>query len=170
MAGIAEHRTVNVPLLRAAGYLRHFIHDIFTKHNGLLTLSVAAPARRNGSHVELQEDVIVDFAKMVHLKLLTGETAVVWRPVHGGGMIPSFSGRLSFAAAESAESCQLSLEGSYTPPLGLVGAAFDVVFGHAIARATAQRLLKNIAQDLEIMHRDASTKTPSAYRERWGSS
>jgi hypothetical protein len=170
MASILEHRNVNVPLVRAAGYLRRYVREIFATHKGLLTLSVASPTRRNGSRVELQEDVIVDFAKMVHLKLLTGETAVVWRPVHGGGMIPSFTGRLSFAAAESAESCQLSLDGTYTPPLGVVGAAFDVVFGHAIARATAQRLLKSIAQDVEIMHRDASTKTAPAYRERWGSS
>lgn len=82
-------------------------------------------------------------SQAVRLKLLRGETAVFWRPVHGGGMIPSFSGRLSFAAAEGSESCQLSLEESYTPPLGLAGAA---------------------------RHRYASIKTDPAYRERWGSS
>lgn len=170
MVDIAEQRQVNVPLLRAAGYLRKYIREIFTKHNGLLTLSVALPMRRNGSRVELQEDVVVDFAKMIHLKLLTGQTAVVWRPVHGGGMLPSFAGQLSLADAESPESCRLSLEGSYTPPLGPIGAAFDVLLGHAIARATAQRLLMSIAQDLEDMHRDANAKRSPTYRERCGSS
>ncbi len=170
MADIAEHRRVDVPLLQAAGYLRKYIHEIFTKHNGLLTLSAASPMRRNESRVELQEDVVVDFAKMVHLKLLTGQTGVVWRPVHGGGMLPSFTGQLTITDAESPESCRLSLEGSYTPPLGPIGAAFDLLLGHAIARATAQRLLQSIAQDMEIMHRDARAKGSPAYRERCGSS
>jgi hypothetical protein len=170
MASISEQRKVNVPLLLAAGYVRQYIREVFTKHNGLLTLSVATPTRRNGAHVELHEDVIVDFAKMVHLKLLTGETAVVWRPVHGGGMIPSFSGQLTLADSDDPDSCRLSLEGSYAPPLGAVGAAFDVLLGHTVARATAQRLLNSIAQDMEIMHRDALAKRSPTYRERCGSS
>ncbi|HEY5094583.1 MAG TPA: hypothetical protein VII69_05700 [Candidatus Eremiobacteraceae bacterium] len=170
MVGIVEQRHINVPLQLAAGYLRQYIREVFTKHNGLLTLSVSSPTRRNGSHVQLQEDVIVDFAKMVHLKLLTGQTAIVWRPVHGGGLIPSFTGQLTLEDADDRESCRLSLEGSYTPPLGPVGAAFDVLVGHTIARATAQRLLKSIAQDLEIMHRDARMKRSPTHRERCGSS
>jgi hypothetical protein len=97
--------------------------------------------------------VTVDFAKMIHLKLLTGQTAIVWRPVHSSAMMPSFTGHLLLAAAESPKSCRLTLEGWYTPPLGPVGAAFDVLFGHAIARATAKRLLKSIELAMEDMHR-----------------
>jgi|GEM_PF-1189670 len=154
MASILAHRNVNVPLVLSAAYLRRYVQELFSKHKGVMTLSVASPVRRSGSTAAVREEVVVDFAKMVHLKLLTGQTAVVWRPVHGSGMIPSFSGQLTLSDAESPESCLLSLEGSYTPPLGPVGAAFDAILGHTIASNTAQRLLTSIAQDLENMHRE----------------
>jgi hypothetical protein len=41
------------------------------------------------------------------------------------------------------------LNGSYEPPLGPVGAAFDAVVGHKIAENTARNLLAMIADSIE---------------------
>ena len=51
MASISEQRKVNVPLLLAAGYVRQYIREVFTKHNGLLTLSVATSTRRRSREI-----------------------------------------------------------------------------------------------------------------------
>jgi len=153
MTTILESRSVNAPLGSAPAYLRQYIREIFTEHKGRLPLSIAAPVRRsNGDSIALREDVVFDFAKMVTSYLLTGQSALAWRPVHGGGMIPSFSGHLTIAADKSDDSCHLVLQGTYEPPLGAIGALFDAVVGKSIAHATAQRLVKRIGRRIESMH------------------
>lgn len=63
---------------------------------------------------------------------------ISWHPV--SGPYPSFQGKL-FAWRGDNSSCRLEIEGSYKPPGGVAGAAFDAVLGHRIAAETIQDLL-----------------------------
>ncbi|MBV8198539.1 MAG: hypothetical protein JO263_10415 [Candidatus Eremiobacteraeota bacterium] len=61
--------------------------------------------------------------------------------------VPSFSGTLR--AAERDGGSTLTLDGEYKPPLGVAGAAFDLVAGRRIASATIRTLLEEMKEFIE---------------------
>lgn len=67
---------------------------------------------------------------------------VSWTP-KDGGPYPSFTGTLSIAEDAIGWS-RVELDGTYSPPFGLAGAAFDAIVGHRIAQSTATELLDEI--------------------------
>ena len=74
-----------------------------------------------------------------------------WSPVEGGAF-PDFDGQLTVRADEDYPTSILELTGSYTPPMGLVGAIFDAIAGSRIAEATARELLKTIGCSMEAQY------------------
>jgi hypothetical protein len=74
--------------------------------------------------------------------------AVTWAS-EAGGPYPTFSGDLAIESGDDYDSFYLDLRGSYAPPLGAVGAAFDLVLGHRIAEHSARNLLAMIADSIE---------------------
>ena len=78
-----------------------------------------------------------------------GYTAVELRfGPEDSALYPHFEGRLS-AEAVDPWNAKLEIEGSYKPPLGAVGAAFDAAVGSRLARASIRRLLRDLADELE---------------------
>ena len=67
---------------------------------------------------------------------------VSWSP-KGGGPYPTFAGTLSIAEDAIGWS-RIEIDGTYRPPLGIAGAAFDAMIGHHIAKRTATELLAEI--------------------------
>jgi hypothetical protein len=68
---------------------------------------------------------------------------------HEGGLYPTFRGTLS-VEEEAGNFCRLDLDGAYTPPLGLAGAAFDAMLGHRIAVEIARAFLDEIRIGIEL--------------------
>ena len=64
---------------------------------------------------------------------------VSWAP-RDGGPYPTFHGTLSVAQDATGWS-RVEIDGTYQPPFGIAGAAFDAVLGHRIAQQTALELL-----------------------------
>jgi hypothetical protein len=71
---------------------------------------------------------------------------VSWTP-KDGGPYPAFTGTLSIAE-DAVGWSRIELDGSYRPPFGLAGAAFDATVGHRIAQGTATELLAEIKRIL----------------------
>ncbi len=71
---------------------------------------------------------------------------VSWAP-KDGGPYPAFAGTLSVAEDATGWS-RIELDGSYKPPFGIAGAAFDAAVGHRIAQSTAAELLAEIKRIL----------------------
>jgi hypothetical protein len=67
---------------------------------------------------------------------------VSWTP-KDGGPYPRFSGTLS-VAEDGAGWSRIEIDGSYRPPFGIAGAAFDAAVGQRIAQATASELLAEL--------------------------
>lgn len=67
---------------------------------------------------------------------------VSWTP-KGGGPYPAFSGTMTIAD-EGVGWSRIEIDGAYTPPFGVFGAAFDATIGHRIAEATTAELLAHI--------------------------
>lgn len=63
---------------------------------------------------------------------------ISWHPV--SGPYPTFHGRL-YALRGDAHSCRLEIDGSYEPPGGVAGAAFDAILGRRIASESIKDLL-----------------------------
>src|SRR6185312_6272164 len=55
-----------------------------------------------------------------------------------GGPYPTFDGILSVEGGDDYDEFRLALHGTYQPPLGIVGQAFDTVLGKRIAEQTAR--------------------------------
>jgi hypothetical protein len=67
---------------------------------------------------------------------------VSWTP-KDGGPYPRFTGTLS-VAEDGAGWSRIEIDGSYRPPFGIAGAAFDAAVGQRIAQATASELLAEL--------------------------
>jgi hypothetical protein len=76
---------------------------------------------------------------------------VSWAP-KDGGPYPAFAGTLS-VAQEAVGWSRIEIDGSYSPPFGIAGAAFDAAIGHRIAQGTASELLGELKRILTAAKR-----------------
>jgi hypothetical protein len=71
----------------------------------------------------------------------------------GTRLFPQFHGTLRLRI-DTVESTLLTLEGSYRPPFGPAGLAFDRLLGRRIARSTMRELLERLALAMEQRERN----------------
>ena len=100
----------------------------------------------NAAGAHLHKNVLLSYERGVDPLRVNEVWKVRWTP-EGGGPYPDFSGELS-VRQDALRGVVLELEGSYEPPLGYVGAAFDVIAGSRIAAATAQAVLQLVAEEM----------------------
>jgi hypothetical protein len=67
-----------------------------------------------------------------------------WQSASRPGLFPHMNARLLVFPLSATET-QLELEGSYEPPLGLLGAAVDALVGHRVAEACVLSFVQDIA-------------------------
>lgn len=73
--------------------------------------------------------------------------ALEWEAAKHPGAFPVMHATLAFYALTESET-QLELEGTYEPPLGLLGKAVDAVIGRRIADASVLRFIQEVAARL----------------------
>lgn len=69
---------------------------------------------------------------------------VAWRSLTAGSAFPVLEGDLELAGLDAG--CQLSMRGSYRPPLSVLGEAGDRLFGHRVAEACVRRFVLDVAE------------------------
>jgi len=74
---------------------------------------------------------------------------------------PDFHGTLTLRI-DSVETTRLTLEGTYEPPFGPFGVAFDMVAGRRIARATLSDLLRRLGDAMEAREAEFRAGAPPA--------
>src|SRR5579884_307780 len=79
---------------------------------------------------------------------MTPQYRVTWKSATGGPF-PEFTGVLTIRNADDYTSCILALDGTYRPPLGATGIAFDRTIGHTIAVSCGRDLLERIGASME---------------------
>jgi hypothetical protein len=147
MAELNETRDLQCPYHLAQGYLFQSLSGRAASGEATtLTLSVPLPG------VALRKDVAVTFGKGTDPMHFDQPWSVRWTPV-GGGPYPDFDGELTVRAGEDYTAAVLELKGTYRPPGGVAGAAFDAVAGGRIAAATAQHLLEDVGNEMEARYR-----------------
>ena len=158
MSTLFYRRYVPVPYNRAREYL-HDALDAFAVSGEpqILTLAVPLPG---DSEAKLRKDVVVTYAHATDPLHFDQPWTLRWHPQ--GGPFPDFDGELTVRADEDYRSCALELRGTYTPPLGAAGAAFDAIVGSRLASATARELLNEIGERIvERFQHEESAKSVS---------
>lgn len=156
MSELLERRTVRCPYNLAQQYLAQAVGaNAESGQPDRLTLTLSIPGGA------LVKDVIVTFGTAVDPMHFDQPWHIHWKP--RAGPYPEFDGELTVRADETYESSRLELQGSYRPPGGALGAAFDLAVGARIASATARALLDRIGSEMESRYRrDEAGKESSA--------
>lgn len=136
-------------------YVMHHAERFFTVHRrdhtpGTLTLRVDLSSLKLPGTSEARHDVHVTHERVDEDGRRT--LRLSWDPQDQ--TVPQFSGTLS-SSEKDPGTATLLLEGTYKPPMGMAGAAFDLVVGRKIAAATARALLGDIKAFIESDYQTA---------------
>lgn len=75
--------------------------------------------------------------------------SVAWQSATTERLVPMLEADLELASLD-AYGCQLSMMGSYRPPLSVIGEAGDRLLGHRVAEACVRRFVLDIADRLVV--------------------
>jgi hypothetical protein len=146
MSQLLERHVVHCPYHLAQRYLADSVGArAASGAEGPLELTVSGPG------IELTKSVVAAFAPATDPMHFDQPWGIRWKPK--AGPYPEFDGELTVRADETYESALLELRGSYRPPGGALGAAFDWAAGSRIATATARALLSRIGNEMESHYR-----------------
>lgn len=96
---------------------------------------------------EVGREVRIEFGDFVPRELRSGYVPVSWHAEQHAAMFPSVEAKLEVAALSlDPPVTQVSLVGSYLPPLGAVGTAVDAAVGHRVAEAAVHRFVKDVVR------------------------
>ncbi|MBV8197009.1 MAG: hypothetical protein JO263_02650 [Candidatus Eremiobacteraeota bacterium] len=156
MSQLSESRGVRCPYHLAQRYLAEIVGArAQSGEESVLTLRVSGPG------IDLAKDVMVTFGEAVDPMHFDQPWRIHWKPQ--AGPYPEFDGELTVRADETYKTSLLELRGSYRPPGGALGAAFDWAAGSRIATATAQALLQRVGDGMEARYqRDERAKQGSS--------
>jgi len=151
MARLYQRRYLKCPYNRARDLLAEAVQGAAqTGDERLMHLTFAIPAVQGA---EVGKDVAVTVKAAADPMHFDQPWSLHWKPV--SGLFPTFDGTLTVRADESYASSMLELEGTYSPPLGAAGVAFDTLIGQRVAAETARELLRRIGTTIESRYHAA---------------
>jgi len=162
MTAIRERQYIKCPFNKAPSFLNNYIERLsrsIDPDGSILRLEVPLAALGIPSGLNIGHDVVAHFAAPDD-SYGVQRIAVTWKP-EGGGAFPTLTGFISVEQDERYGSSSLLLEGTYEPPFGVAGLAFDAAFGRRIASATAHELLHVLRCKIEDSWSAANAKTGS---------
>ena len=145
MSTITASVYLHVPLDRVREYLREGLARASQAGAHRIQLFARLPA----TPVDLSKEVAIE--STAGPENVEGPWPIRWRP-EPGGTYPSFEGNLSAHRNAHDDKTILELSGSYAPPLGAAGRAFDHILGHKLSDDTAHTFLMNIAAEMRARY------------------
>ncbi len=144
MRRLTRSATVKAPSTFALAYMSTYFMDRGAQSGGAdLALRFPLP-RFPVSGLTIEKRV------KVHLKYHGGSgqpLRLAWEPLDSSP-VPGFEGTLE-TAPETETTCRLTIAGTYAPPGGIAGVAFDQLVGVHIAGATIDALLDRFTAAIE---------------------
>jgi hypothetical protein len=152
---LRSYEYVNAPFDAVRKALREQPLEIFrraTRSAAARSNAVGASLHAGFTGVEVGVDVRIQVQGMREEEGIAGLSPVTkitmgWEAERVASLFPVMRAELSFWPLTSTET-QLELQGTYRPPLGIVGHAFDAAIGHRIAEAAVHRFLREIVEEL----------------------
>lgn len=155
MSTILRKQVVEAPAASAGRLLQVYL-DAHPKHqNGGVRIVLRAHT--------LEQPAVVTLTPAHRPQDMAPRFSVHWE-AEGGGPYPVFDGVLTVEGGDDYDEFRLAIDGTYKPPLGLAGKAFDLVVGNRIAERTAQELLADIAGVMEARFANEEAAKPHLRR------
>ncbi len=149
MSSLVERAIVHCSVNQASLHLARYFRARGNSDGDIARLNLRADVQVPGSNTFRLERTAIATLTPLHARgEMLPHYAVNWTPERSGPY-PTFNGDLAIENADDYHSFYLVLKGTYEPPLGVLGAAFDAVVGHRIAELTARNLLATIADSIE---------------------
>ena len=128
----------------APGVLQHATDDAVEKADGLSrTLRVAVGG------FEITQDVVIEVGRFEPREVLRNIVPLRWHATHGRLLFPELTADLEVSAVTlDPPLTQLTVMGTYAPPLGLLGAGADRLVLHRLAEATVHRFTHELADQI----------------------
>lgn len=114
--------------------------------DGIVRIPLRVPLQDFGlpGALAIERDVEVTIERRRDELNLNDEFGVEWRPIDDG-LFPILHGRLTVWSEGDPQRSFIELAGTYEPPLGEFGEAFDTTIGHLIAQRTATAFLNDLS-------------------------
>lgn len=151
MASIAQCVSILVPFSQAKSAIERRLGIALPVRSGECRLQLVFTAAE-GQRIE--RDVKALTEALPGEANYTARYRLMWDrgPAAAGIPTPGFSGTLTVAAGEDYDETTFQLEGTYAPPGGALGLAFNELLGRRIAHATLAALLGGIGDEIRHVH------------------
>ncbi len=101
---------------------------------------------------DLGRDVVVEIGEFDPVEQLRGVLPITWRAAEGHVLFPTVDATLEVAAMSlHPPMVQVTLCGSYEPPLGPLGRVLDRTIARRLAEAVIHRFVHDVADRLEAL-------------------
>lgn len=111
---------------------------------------VAARLHTPVAGFEIGRDVTIVVEDFEPVEMLRARVPLSWHSSEHAGLFPALTGHLEVSALSLVPPMtQVTLVGTYEPPLGLVGAAAESFGGRHLVEATVKRFVQDIVARLE---------------------
>jgi hypothetical protein len=157
MSDVNEFLIIDCPPGRAQSYLVKHFEDAAERHGKAVLPLTATIGQGTGAKVKITREALATIAPATVAGGLEYQVRIEWTPA-SKEPLPTFDGVFRVQWDEDYGKCRLVLEGSYEPPLGIIGKAFDAALGHKIAQETARSLLERLRTEIETARREEMEK------------
>lgn len=100
--------------------------------------------------VPLGRDVTIELGEFEPVEVQRSVVPIRWKAMHGHAWFPTLDARLEIESLSiQPPLVRVALVGAYTPPLGPLGEAIDIVAARRIAETTTQTFVDEVAGRLE---------------------
>jgi hypothetical protein len=147
MPRLRDRTSVERPLEQTKSRLEAFFLALRGK-DGIAHLRLRVPTDGPTRGLSIDRQVRVEARRARGEASIDDLTLITWMP-EGTAIFPTFEGILIVRGESDSDVSSIELDGSYTPPFGVAGQAFDAAIGHRIAQSTARELLKDIKNAIE---------------------
>jgi hypothetical protein len=147
MTGLRESIVVDRPAGQIVDSLERFFASLRGKDGSArirLRVSADGPTRE----LSIDREVCVEARRPRGEASLDDLMLITWMP-EGTAVFPTFEGILTVRESGEVGTGSIELAGTYTPPFGPAGQAFDAAIGHRIAERTAREFLKDLKSTIE---------------------
>jgi hypothetical protein len=151
MTAVQERLYVEAPYVQTVGVFERRLGIAPGTDHGECMLTLGFPV---GKDHEIARTVTAKTQRLAGAANYTSRYRVAWDAgrTARGIPTPAFEGTLTIAAGEDYDETALEIAGSYDPPGGPAGQAFDELLGRRVMHATMSALLAGVGEELRAAH------------------
>jgi hypothetical protein len=157
MSVIRERVYVEAPYTQAVGAFERRLGLARGERHGTCALTLTLPVSEGR---EIARAVTARTERLAAARNYTSRYAIAWDAGRTARGIPTpgFTGTLTLSSGEDYSETSIELDGTYEPPGGLAGRAFDELIGRRVAHATLAALLGGVGEELHAAHQEIESK------------